>query len=358
MILCGSTGSIGLNALILARKYNINISALSCGENISLLNEQIQEFKPKFVCIKNENDKKLVKFPSSKIFVGQNGLEKLLKECDDDLVLNAIVGFAGFNVSLTAKKLNKILALANKESLVVGGKFLKGANIRAIDSEHAALNMLLKEQKNIKKILITASGGAFFKHKVKDLKYVSSKDALKHPNWSMGAKITIDSATMANKLFEILEAYYLYGFKNIDAIIEPRSLIHALCEFKDGGTSLYASSADMKLSISQALFEKNDKNILNSLDFLKIPSLKFYKISLKKYPIYSLKDILLNKPDLGVIVNAANEYWVYKFLSGNCAFLDIANGIFKALDKFADIKINEIEEIFYLDKKVKEFCAS
>ena len=358
MILCGSTGSIGLSTLKLARKYKLKISALSCGENISLLNQQIKEFKPSFVCVKNKEDKALVNFDKSRIFSGQDGLEKLLSESDDELVLNAIVGFAGFRVSLSAKKFKKILALANKESLVVGGKFLKETKIRAIDSEHAALSLLLKGQKNIKRLLITASGGAFFKHKLRDLKNVSVKEALKHPNWSMGAKITIDSATMANKLFEFLEAYQLYGFKDIDALIEPRSLIHALCEFKDGGTSLYASKADMSLAISQAIFERNDRLILDSLDFLRLSALKFYKISPKKYPLYTLKDALLNEPDLGVIVNAANECLVYKFLKGSCSFLDISRGVFKALDKFCGFSINEVEEVFDLDKRVKDFCAS
>ncbi len=437
MIVLGSTGSIGRNALFLANKFKLNVSALSCGANVALLNEQIAKFKPKFVCIGENADKTSVKFDKNRIFVGQNGLEKMLESCDDKLVLNAIVGFAGLRASLKTKELNKHLALANKESLVVAGKFLKGAKITPIDSEHSALNFLLaKHDKNdISRLIITASGGAFFKLKNKDLKKVTPKMALKHPNWTMGAKITIDSATMANKLFEIIEAYHLFGFKNIDALIEPKSLIHALCEFKDGGSTAYFSRADMKLAIAQAIlpfynenqslenaensskinenskinsknssqnlsenskneiFElnlnekstqnsknsqrqnskpnlnensnlrlnssqnltKNSKKITQALDFVTIPKLKFFKISPKKYPIFSLKDELLANVDLGVLINAANEVQVGKFLRKECGFLDISRGVFDTLNHFGNVKISALNEVFELHLKVGEF---
>ena len=274
MIVLGSTGSIGRNALFLANKFKLNVSALSCGANVALLNEQIAKFRPKFVCIGENADKTSVKFDKNRIFVGQNGLEKMLESCDDNLVLNAIVGFAGLRASLKTKELNKHLALANKESLVVAGKFLRGAKITPIDSEHSALNFLLAKHdlNDISRLIITASGGAFFKLKNKDLKKVTPKMALKHPNWTMGAKITIDSATMANKLFEIIEAYHLFGFKNIDALIEPKSLIHALCEFKDGGSTAYFSRADMKLAIAQAIlpFYNENKSLENAENSSKI----------------------------------------------------------------------------------------
>ena len=353
MIVFGSTGSIGVNTLKLAQKYNIKISALACGENIKLLNEQIQIFKPKFVCVKNKEDIKNVNHKF--VFHSQDGLEKILKECQDKLLVNAIVGIAGLKSTLIASKLKKTIALANKESLVAGGKFLQNAKIRPIDSEHGALKFLLKSQKNIQKLFITASGGAFFKHKINDLKQVSIKEALKHPNWSMGSKITIDSATMANKLFEVIEAYFLFKNKNIDALIEPKSLIHAMCEFKDGGTSAYFSNANMQLCISQAILKNNNKNIIKAIDFVKIPSIKFYKISKKKYPIFYLKDKILENLDLGTLINSANETMVYNFLSGKCGFLDIYYGILKALDSFCDYKINNEEDVFELDFKVREF---
>lgn len=353
MIVFGSTGSIGINALKLARKKQLKISALACGNNIKLLNEQIALFKPEFVCIKEEKNKSLVAHKN--VFCGQEGLVKILELCEDELLLNAIVGFAGLKSTLKAAQLGKTIALANKESLVVAGKFLKKAKIIPIDSEHAALKALIEERENIHKLYITASGGAFFKTKFKDLKNARPKDALKHPNWSMGAKITIDSATMANKLFEIIEAYHLFGFKNIKALIEPYSIIHAMCEFKDGGTSAYFSKADMKLAISQAIFESYEMPILKPVDFVKLSALKFHKISKKKYPIFTLKNALLQNPDLGVIINGANEVMVELFLKEKCGFLDIAAGIFKALDYFGEPQIKETEQIFEMDKKVREF---
>lgn len=356
MIVFGSTGSIGQNTLFLAKKFKIPVRALGCGKNIKLLNEQIAEFQPQFVCIADKNDIDFVKFDKKRIFVGQGGLEQLLNSCDDELVINAIVGFAGLRVSLKANELGRKLALANKESLVVAGKFLKKAQISPIDSEHCALKFLLKHRRHsIKKLIITASGGAAFKLKQRDLRKITPQLALKHPNWTMGAKITIDSATMANKLFEVIEAYHLFNCKNIDAIIEPKSLIHALCEFKDGGTTAYFSKADMRLAISQAIFEKNKANIIQNLDFFTISSLKFYPISIKKYPIFSLKQALLDNVDLGVLINSANEVLVSRFLKGQCGFLDIAKGVFKTLDYFGEVKISCVEEIFEYDIKVREF---
>lgn len=356
MIVFGSTGSIGLNALKLADLKNLRISALACGSNIKLLNQQIERFKPEFVCIKEQKDRHLVKHKN--VFVGQEGLERILELSDDSLLLNAIVGFAGLKSTLKAHKLHKKIALANKESLVVAGEFLKGANLIPVDSEHSALNALIKERQNIKKLYVCASGGAFFKLKTKDLKSVKPSDALKHPNWSMGAKITIDSATMANKLFELIEAYHLFNIKEIDAFIEPQSLLHALCEFQNGATSAYFSKPDMKLAIAEAIFDTYELEILPPLDFVKLSSLKFHKINLKKYPLFALKNALLKNPNLGVIINAANEVMVEKFLKQKCQFLDISKGVFKTLEHFGEPKITELEEVFEYDRKVREYCEN
>ncbi|TKX31675.1 1-deoxy-D-xylulose-5-phosphate reductoisomerase [Campylobacter aviculae] len=353
MIIFGSTGSIGINALKLAALKNIKISALACGENIKLLNEQIQIFKPKFVAIKNAKDKHLVKH--DKVFVGQMGLEEILQTCEDDFLLNAIVGFAGLKSTIKAKELGKKIALANKESLVVAGNFLKGAKIIPVDSEHSALKFLLEGKKNIKKLYITASGGAFRRSKIKDLKSVTPKDALKHPNWTMGTKITIDSATMVNKLFEIIEAYHLYDFKNIDALIEPKSIVHAMCEFKNGATTAYFSKADMKLAISEAIFSSHQTKILEAINFVKLSSLKFYPISTRKYPVFKLKEAFLKEPNLGVVINAANEVGVRNFLDYKSGFLDISHTIFRALDHFGVPKISSIEEVFEYDYKTREY---
>ncbi|WP_236844937.1 1-deoxy-D-xylulose-5-phosphate reductoisomerase [Campylobacter mucosalis] len=352
VVILGSTGSIGTNALEICKQHNIQVEALSCGSNVDLLNEQILKFNPKFVCISDPalKSKVLHKW----VFVGDE-ISDMLELCKSQKVVNAIVGFAGLRASLKTQKLGKTLALANKESLVVGGKFLKTDEILPIDSEHFGLKFLLQNKTKISKLIITASGGAFYKTPKEALKNVTPKEALKHPNWSMGAKITIDSASMANKLFEIMEAYWLYGTKNIDAIIEPTSMIHALIEFIDGSTTAHFSRADMKLAIAHAVLENVDENVVKPLDLLELSQIKFHQIDTEKYPIFSLKDELLNSPDMGVVVNAANEVMVAKFLKNECGFLDISNATLKAFNKFSSIKISSSDEIFEIDKEVRKY---
>ena len=216
MVILGSTGSIGKNTLALCEKFNVEVEALSCAKNVALLNEQILKFKPKFVCVGDEKLAKNVKNIEAKnIFFGEAGLLEMLEISSSKKVINALVGFAGLAPSLKTQTLGKKLALANKESLVVGGKFLKTREILPIDSEHFGLKFLLENKTTPSKLIITSSGGAFYKKPIKFLKDATPSDALKHPNWDMGAKITIDSATMTNKLFEVMEAYWLYGIKDI-----------------------------------------------------------------------------------------------------------------------------------------------
>lgn len=354
MVILGSTGSIGVNSLLIANKFNIEVEALSCNKNVDLLNLQIAKFKPKFVCV---GDESLVKSVNHKtVFVGENGLLKMLENCKSKKVINALVGFAGLKPSIKTQNLNKTLCLANKESLVVAGKFLDTKKIVPIDSEHFGLKFLLKEMK-IYKMIITASGGAFRDANLNMLKNATPKDALKHPNWSMGAKITIDSATMMNKLFEIMEAFHLYKVSNLDAFIERTSTIHALIEFIDGSTTAHISKTDMKLAIANAVLDEIGEPILEHFDLLSLEKgLKFEKIDLEKYPVFSLKDEVIKNPDLGVIINAANEIYVNKFLNNECKFLDIKKIIFESLDKFASFKPLNLEEIFEMDKKVREFA--
>lgn len=353
MIILGSTGSIGTNALNLARKHNLKISALSCAKNYKILNKQIAEFKPKFVCIEDKSLKSFV--DHDRVFCSKDGLIDMINECEDNIAINSVVGFAGLMPSYAVQKSGKKLALANKESLVSGGKFLDTKSINPIDSEHFGLKFLLSCPHKVKELVITASGGAFYKTPIKALKNVTPSDALKHPNWYMGAKITIDSATMANKLFEVMEAFWLYGTKNISAFIEPSSTIHALVHFIDGSTTAHISKTDMILAIAHAIFEDKVPNILESVDLLKLKSIKFKEINLKKYPIFSLKEEVLKNPDLGVIVNAANENGVDAFLKKRCSFLDISKVIFKSLDKFIDVKTNSIEDVVILDDRVRKF---
>ena len=257
MIVLGSTGSIGKNALSLAGEYGLGITALACASNYKLLNAQIKDFAPKLVFIK---DKKLAKFVKhSRVFCGdiKEFLRACASECDSSktTLINALVGFGGLVPSKLAGELGFHLALANKESLVAGGAFLDTAKITPIDSEHFGLKFLLSSKlAEPKKLIITASGGAVVDIKSpKKIASLSPKKALKHPNWNMGAKITIDSASMANKLFEVLEAYHLYGIKNIDALIERTSKVHAIVSFDDGSSTAHISLPDMRLAIAHAL---------------------------------------------------------------------------------------------------------
>ncbi|MBS9782335.1 MAG: 1-deoxy-D-xylulose-5-phosphate reductoisomerase [Arcobacter sp.] len=355
MIVLGSTGSIGVNTLKVAQKFNIKIEALVAGTNIKLLNEQIELFKPKFVVIANKED--IHKVNHSKVKAGQDAILETIQECSSSLVVNALVGFLGLKPTLKAIECGKKVALANKESLVVAGKFIDKSFLSPIDSEHFGLWYLLQDKK-IDSMTITASGGSFRDYPLNDLKNVSIKEALNHPNWSMGNKITIDSATMTNKLFELVEAAHLFDIKKVDAIIETKSIIHALVNFTDGSTTAHIANTSMQLPIAYAILGKCDEQILKPVDLLEVGNLEFRKIQEDRYPIWQIKDELLNNLDLGLVLNAANEVAVSKFLNSSIGFLDIAKITINALEKYGHLKANNIDDIFQIDKEVRSFCES
>jgi len=241
VVVLGSTGSIGVNTLEVARRFNIRVEALVAGNNIDLLKKQILEFQPCFVCVASESLAKLIDHP--RVFWGEDGILEVIRSSSSSIVVNALVGFLGLRPTIEAIKEGKTVALANKESLVAAGAFIDSKHLRPIDSEHFALWYLLSGRKP-KKMVITASGGAFRDTPLEKIENATLEDALKHPNWSMGAKITIDSATMTNKLFELIEAKWFYDCENVDAVIEPKSVIHALIEFADGATTAQMAHPD------------------------------------------------------------------------------------------------------------------
>lgn len=355
MILLGSTGSIGVNTLNIARKFNLNVEVLVAGRNIELLNQQIKEFKPKRVVIDRFEDLSLV--CHNNVSFGEEAILNAIQESSSNTVVNALVGFLGLRPTLKAIECGKKIALANKESLVVAGKFIDQKNLRPIDSEHFGLWYLLQDKK-IDSMLITASGGSFRDYPLEKLQNVSIKEALNHPNWSMGNKITIDSATMTNKMFELLEAAWLFNTKKLDAIIETKSLIHALINFKDGSTTAHIANASMQLPIAYAILGHCDEQILKPVDLLEITNLEFRKIESSRYPIWDIKDEILNNPDLGVVLNAANEVAVSKFLTSQIGFMDISKMSLNAINKFHNLKANNIEDIFEIDKQVRDYCDS
>ncbi|MFK5976935.1 MAG: 1-deoxy-D-xylulose-5-phosphate reductoisomerase [Sulfurovum sp.] len=352
MILLGSTGSIGVNTLIVAKKYNIAIEALVAGNNIELLNQQIKEHNPKIVCIANREDIKRVNH--SNVLYGSDGILEIIEKSTSTRVVNALVGYTGLAPTLKAIEMRKQVSLANKESLVVAGEFIDISYITPIDSEHFGLWYLLNDRP-ISKLYITASGGAFRDWDIDKMQNAKYSDALKHPNWSMGDKITIDSATMTNKLFELLEAKWLFNTSNIDAFIEKKSIIHALAEFKDGSTTAHFAGVDMKLPIAFALIDKVEEQILPPVDLLAIGALEFLPIKANRYPIWNIKEHLLNNPHLGVVVNAINEEAIKAFRADKCTFFGMSDMVLDTYEKFEDVRASSIEDIVRIDREVREY---
>ena len=352
IVLLGSTGSIGVNTLIIAKRYNIAIEALVAGNNIALLNEQIKEHQPKIVAIANEKDRAKVDHPH--VLCGAQGILELIEMSKSDTVVNALVGYTGLAPTLRATKLGKRVALANKESLVVAGEFIDISLITPIDSEHFGLWYLMNDRP-VSKLYITASGGAFRDWELEQMKDATFSDALKHPNWSMGNKITIDSATMTNKLFELLEAKWLFDTSNIDAVIEKRSIIHALAEFTDGSTTAHFAGVDMKLPIAFALRGEVHEPILPPTDLLGMGNVEFLPIEAERYPIWNIKGHILENPHLGVVVNAANEEAIKAFQQEKCSFFGMSDMVLDAYQKFASIRASNIDEIIHLDKEIRAY---
>jgi 1-deoxy-D-xylulose-5-phosphate reductoisomerase len=337
-----------------AKKFNINVEVLVCGKNIELLNKQILEHSPNVVVIADAND--IHKVNHSNVFSGSDAILQVIRNSDSELVVNALVGFLGLRPTLISLESGKKVALANKESLVACGSFIDVSRIQPIDSEHFGLWYLMQDRA-VEKMIITASGGAFRDWDIARLHNATLADTQKHPNWSMGQKITVDSATMVNKMFELLEARWLFGEgKNgvceFDAIIETKSLIHALIDFKDGSTTAHFAHASMQLPIAYAIDAKMNENILGHVDLLKVGSLEFREITTERYPIWEIKEELLKNPSRGVVVNAANEVAIEKFINKEIGFMDISRTIIEAFERFTDLPKN-IDDVFALDNEIR-----
>jgi len=354
LVLLGSTGSIGVNTLIVAKKFGISVEVLVAGQNIELLNQQIAIHSPKIVVIADKQN--ISKVNHSHVYAGQEAILRVIEDSSSELVVNALVGFLGLRPTLKALECGKNVALANKESLVACGAFIDTSKIQPIDSEHFGLWYLLQDRP-ISKMIITASGGAFRDWDISKLQNATLADTQKHPNWSMGQKITIDSATMVNKMFELLEARWLFGEGDYDAIIETQSLIHALIDFKDGSTTAHFAHASMQLPIAYALDAKMDENILGHVDLLKVGSLEFREITTDRYPIWAIKNELLKNPARGAVVNAANEAAIEKFINKEIGFMDISRSIIGAFEKFEELPKN-VDDVFALDAEVRAYIRS
>lgn len=378
----GSTGSIGKMALSIARKYKnfFNVVAISGNNNIDLLAEQIKEFTPKYVSISNAEKYKefLSKYTnlldSTVLFSGDNGMLKILDSIKIDILIISVVGITGLKPLYKALDMGINVASANKEPIVVAGDFLlkkskeKKSFIFPIDSEHSAIFQCLlgEEKKYIKKLIITASGGPFLFTPFQNLKNVKIFDVLNHPKWKMGPKVTIDSATLMNKAFEVIEAKYLFDIEKekIDVIIHPESIIHSMVEFIDGSYKAELAPTDMKIPIQYAMSypERLEKTLdidenLNTLDFKKIKSLNFYNLDIndEKFKCFKLAIESMNSGnDYLIVLNASDEILVNEFLNGRISFLDIPEYLNEILSKHSAVKINSLDDIFELDKKTRK----
>ncbi|MEJ5351802.1 MAG: 1-deoxy-D-xylulose-5-phosphate reductoisomerase [Melioribacteraceae bacterium] len=372
ILILGSTGSIGKNALEIIRNFKdeFSVAGLTVNDNIDLLEEQINEFNPSSVVVKNkEKARELKKRTGNKcrIIEGEEGLLEITKYEDYDILLSAIVGFAGLKPTIEAIKKSKRIALANKETLVVAGEIIiqlsneYDSEIIPVDSEHSAIFQCLKgeEKKDISKIILTASGGPFLNKSKEEFSNVTIEEALSHPNWKMGNKITIDSATMMNKGLEVIEAFWLFGLtKNqIDVAIHPQSIIHSMVEFKDGSIKAQLSLPDMKLPILYALSYPKRFNYSHVLtDIKKIGQLTFFEPDFDKFVCLKLAyDVIEEGGTAPCILNAANEVAVEKFLTGKIKFSQIPDLIKEALDTINNHSKATLENIFEIDFKTREF---
>ena len=355
MIVLGSTGSIGVNTLAIAKKFDLAIDVLVAGSNITLLNEQIAAHDPSVVVISDQADRSQVEHHD--VRQGEAAILQAIEEAPGNLVVNALVGFMGLRPTLKAIACGKRVALANKESLVAGGAFIDMSKIQPIDSEHFGLWYLNSNDRPIERMLITASGGAFRDWPLEKIKSATLADTQKHPNWSMGQKITIDSASMMNKMFELLEARWLFGEGEYDALIETKSLIHALIDYKDGSTTAHFAKANMQLPIAYAVMGKADAEILKPVNLLEVGSLEFREITTERYPIWKIRKALIAHPRRGVVVNAANEAAIELFVAGKIGFLEISERVITAFETFTD-EPQSIEDVFALDTEVRDYVKA
>ncbi len=374
--LLGATGSIGLQTLDLIEEFSdeYKLTAISFGKNIKVAKEIIDKFHPLYVsCMDEEVSLELKKlYPYLEVGYGDKGLKEVAEfKTDNPIVINALVGSVGLYPTICAIKHHRDVYLANKETLVIGGKIVtklaedNKVKIIPIDSEHSAIMQLIHnhDKKDIKRLIITASGGSFRDRTRDELENVTVDDALKHPNWKMGAKITIDSATMMNKGFELIEAHYLFDMpmSKIVPILHKESIIHSMVEFNDGSIFAQMASSDMHLPIKYALMNPSHSKSLNiePLDLFNIDSLHFSKLDSKRYPMISYAVESLEKGDIyPTILNSSNEACVKLFLEGKIKFLDIERIVKAALDNKEYEKYNQlpftIDLIYEVDKVVRK----
>ena len=367
----GSTGSIGTQTLEVARNNgDLEITALAAGSNIDLLERQIREFRPPLAAVWTEEKAKELRIRTAdldvKIVSGMEGLLEVAAQPESEILVTAIVGMIGIRPTIAAMKAGKDIALANKETLVTAGHIImplakeKGVRILPVDSEHSAIFQCLNGENRVqlKKILLTASGGPFRGKKKEELKNVQVEDALKHPNWHMGRKITIDSATLVNKGLEMMEARWLFGVEpdNIQIVVQPKSIIHSMVEFVDGAVIAQLGTPDMKLPIQYALYYPERRYLPGDrLDFWTLGQITFEKPDMENFPGLRLAfDAAAAGGSLPTVYNAANERTVAMFLEKKVGFLEIPEIIQSCMEAHRVIPDPTVEQILETEEETYE----
>lgn len=371
----GSTGSIGENALDVMAQFpeRVDVAALAAGKKWERLVEQARRFRPEIVSVADDADAALVEGalpPETKVLSGEEGLREVAAGAGAELVVSALVGAAGLPPTLAAIDAGASIALANKEVLVMAGELVtsrvsaKEVELLPVDSEHAGVAQALADrpQSQVERIVLTASGGPFRNHSIEAMKNVRLEEALNHPNWKMGPKITIDSASMMNKGLEIIEARWLFGLRpeQVDVLVHPQSIVHAMVEFVDGSFVAQMSMPDMRIPIAQAIFSPDKLAIeVPRLDLEQIGSLTFEAPDPERFPCLAYaKDAMREGGTAPAVLNAANEVAVASFLSGTSQFMDIPDVVGATLEAHVKVEADDLATILGADRWAREYASS
>lgn len=370
----GSTGSIGTQALQVIEEHPdlYEAYALTANNQVELLAEQARKFMPAAVVIANEAKylqlKEMLADLPIQVYAGPDALCEIVEAKPIDVVLASMVGYAGLRPTMNAIKAGKAIALANKETLVVAGELINAlaqqyhTPILPVDSEHSAIFQCLEPNNELEKVILTASGGPFRKFSMEELQYVTKEQALKHPNWDMGAKITIDSATMMNKGFEVIEAKWLFGVRpdQIEVVVHPQSVIHSMVQYEDGAVKAQLGMPDMRLPIQYAFsYPQRIKASFDRLDFSKMTELTFEQPDTNRFRCLALAYEALNRGgNMACIVNAANEVVVSAFLHDRISFLRMSEVIEKAMEKVTFIQTPTYEDYVATDAETRRVAEN
>ncbi|MBR2825769.1 MAG: 1-deoxy-D-xylulose-5-phosphate reductoisomerase [Solobacterium sp.] len=372
IVLLGASGSIGLQTMDVVEQHpdEFEVVGLSVGQNIPALRQILRKHNIYTVCVQNKEDLPNLQeqYPDITFLYGDEGLEKLVTIEDYDILVNALVGFVGLYPTYKAIETGHDIALANKETLVVGGDLImplakeKKVHIYPIDSEHSAIFQCLQgnHHKDIKRLIITASGGSFRTKTREELEHVTVKEALQHPNWTMGAKITIDSATMMNKGFEVIEAHHLFDipYEQISVLMHDESIIHSMVEFQDHAILAQLGTPDMRIPIQYALTwpDRYPIHVGEPLDLAKVQTLHFHDADFKRYPLLALAyEVGRRKGNLPAVMNGANEEANQAFREGKIKFLQIEDAVYNAVYQVGFNEVHTIDDLKKADQAARQY---